>query len=147
MDITALSKVNEAGVKTITYLRSRLANSEQKLKALQGVADVPVSKQKLAIEREEYLLEELGRTAKDLLCKQKPPSMFDFSAGHAMTHCFFTVGIEPHPNTERQWVEGKIVAGSGSSNSHASNFWSDRRRGFILVMLQARVQQVQRFVE
>lgn len=73
MDITALSKVNEAGVKTIAYLRSQLASAEQKLKALHGVADVAVSKQKLAAEHEEYLLEELGHTAKDLLCKQKPP--------------------------------------------------------------------------
>ena len=99
--MTALSKVNEAGVKMIAYLRSQLANSEQKLKALQAVVDVAASKQKLAVEREKYLLEELGHTAKDLLCKQKPPSMFDFSSGHAMTHCLFAVGIEPHPNTER----------------------------------------------
>ena len=44
-------------------------SSEQKLRALQGVADVAASKQKLALEREGYLLEELGKTSKDLLCK------------------------------------------------------------------------------
>ena len=69
MDITALSKVNEACVKTIAYLRGQVADAEQRLKALQGVADVAVSKQRLAAEREEFLIEELSQTAKDLLCK------------------------------------------------------------------------------
>ena len=69
MDITALSKVNEAGVKPIAYLRSQVADAEQRLKALQGVADVAVSKQKLAAEQEEFIIDEPSRTAKDLLCK------------------------------------------------------------------------------
>ena len=69
VDMPALAKVNEAGAKTITYLRSQLSNLQQKLKQVQGVADVSLSKQKLAAERENYLIEELGKAAKDLLCK------------------------------------------------------------------------------
>ena len=57
------------------------------------------------------------------------------------------VGIEPHANTERQWLEGKIAAGSGSSNPQVSGFWSDRHRGFVFATLQARVDQVRSFVE
>lgn len=69
VDMSALAKVNEAGAKTITYLRSQLSNLQQKLKQVQGLADVAASKQKLAAERENYLVEELGKAAKDLLCK------------------------------------------------------------------------------
>ena len=74
VDMSALARVNEAGAKTINYLRTQLAGLEQKLKHVQGVADVAASKRKLAAEREDYLIEELGKTAKDLLCKWKPPS-------------------------------------------------------------------------
>ena len=73
VDMSALARVNEAGAKTINYLRTQLASLEQKLKHVQGVADVAVSKRKLAAEREDYLIEELGKTSKDLLCKWKPP--------------------------------------------------------------------------
>ena len=69
VDMSALTKVNEAGAKTITYLRSQLSNLQQKLKQAQGLADVAASKQKLAAEHENYLIEVLGKTAKDLLCK------------------------------------------------------------------------------
>ena len=44
VDMSALAKVNEAGAKTIAFLRSQLAGLEQKLKCVQGVADVAVSK-------------------------------------------------------------------------------------------------------
>ena len=38
--------VDEAGARTITYLRSQLADFEQKLKSMRGIADVATSKQK-----------------------------------------------------------------------------------------------------
>lgn len=44
-------------------------------------------------------------------------------------------------------MEGKIVAGSGLSERHISSFWSNRRKGFVLASLQARVDQVKSFVE
>ena len=72
VDMSALARVNEAGAKTISFLRVQLAGLEQKLKNVQGVADVAVSKRKLASEREDYLIEEVGKAAKDLLCKWKP---------------------------------------------------------------------------
>ena len=72
--MSALTRVHEAGAGTITHLRAQLADLEQKLKRVQGIADVATSKQKLATEREDYLIEELGKTAKYLLCKRKPPS-------------------------------------------------------------------------
>ena len=74
VDMLALAKVNKARVKTISYLRTHLADLEQKLKRVQGIADVATSNKKLATEREDYLIEELGKTAKDLLCKWEPPS-------------------------------------------------------------------------
>ena len=73
LDILALARVNEAGAESIRALRAQLANLEQRLKQVQGVADVATSKCKLAAEREEYLVEELIKTAKDLVCKYKPP--------------------------------------------------------------------------
>ena len=69
VDMSALAKVNEAGARTFAYLRSQLSNLQQKLKQVQGVADIAASKQKLAAERENYLIEELGKATKDLLCK------------------------------------------------------------------------------
>ena len=69
VDMSALARVNEAGVRKIAFLRSQLAGLEQKLKHVQGIADVAASKRKLATEREDYLIEELGKTAKELLCK------------------------------------------------------------------------------
>ena len=59
----------------------------------------------------------------------------------------FSIGIEPHANTEREWVEGKIAAESGNSNAQVANFWSDRYRAFVLATLQSRVNQVVAFVE
>ena len=64
VDISALTRVNEAGAKTIAFLRTQHASLEQKLKSVQGVADVAASKCKLAAEHEEYLLEELGKNNK-----------------------------------------------------------------------------------
>ena len=84
----ALAKVNEAWAKTISYLRAHLADLEKKLKRVQGIADVATSKQKLATEQEDYLIEELGKTAKDLLCKWKPPShIFKPSSSHESLLC------------------------------------------------------------
>ena len=117
VDMSLLARVNEAGAKMINYLCSQLANIEQRLKQVQGVADVAASKRKLATDREEYLIEELGKTAKDILCKWKPPSHVMCVLRVISQFFAFHVGIEPHPNTERQWVEGKIVACIGSSDS------------------------------
>ena len=44
VDMSALARVNEAGAKTINFLRAQLAGLEQKLKHVQGVADVATSK-------------------------------------------------------------------------------------------------------
>ena len=106
VDMSALARVNEDGARTITYLRAHLADLEQKLKRVQDIADVATSKQKLVTEQEDYLIEELGKTAKDLLCKWKPPShIFDASSSHESLLCnqfCALVGIEPHANTKRQ---------------------------------------------
>ena len=50
--MSALAKINEAGAKTIGFLRAQLAGFEQELKHVQGVADVAASKRKLAAKRE-----------------------------------------------------------------------------------------------
>ena len=69
VDMSALAKINEAGVKTISFLRAQLAGLEQKLKHVQGIAVVAASKEKRAAQREDYLIEELGKTTEELLCK------------------------------------------------------------------------------
>ena len=74
VDMLTLARVNEAGAESIRALRAQLANLEQRLKHVQGVADVATSKCKLAAEREEYLVEELIKTSTDLVCKYKPLS-------------------------------------------------------------------------
>lgn len=74
VDMLALARVNEAGAENIRDLRAQVASFEQKLKQVQGFADIATSKCKLAAEREEYLVEELIKAAKDLVCKHKPPS-------------------------------------------------------------------------
>ena len=67
--MSALAKLNEVGAKTIGFLRAQLSSLEQRLKHVQGVADVAASKRKLTAEHEDYLIEELGKTAMELLCK------------------------------------------------------------------------------
>ena len=74
IDMLALARVNEAGAENIRALGAQVANLEQKLRQVQGVADIATSKCKLAAEREEYLVEELIKMGKDLVCKHKPPS-------------------------------------------------------------------------
>ena len=74
VDMLAFARVNEVGAETIRALRAQVANLEQKLKQTQCVSDIAASKCKLAAEREEYLIEELIKAAKELVCKPKPPS-------------------------------------------------------------------------
>ena len=69
VDMSVLARLNEAGAKTMSCLHAQLSSLGQKVKHVQGVADIAVSKQKLAAEREDYLIEELGKTTKDLVCK------------------------------------------------------------------------------
>ena len=69
VDMLVLARVNKAGAESIRALHAQLANLEQRLKHVQGVVDVATSKCKLAAEIEEYLIEELINTAKDLVCK------------------------------------------------------------------------------
>ena len=44
VDMSALARVNEAGARTINCLRAQLVDLEQKLKRVQGIADVATSK-------------------------------------------------------------------------------------------------------
>ena len=53
IDILALAIVNEAEAESIRALRAQLANLKQRLKQVQGAADVATSKCKLVDEREE----------------------------------------------------------------------------------------------
>ena len=85
VDMLALARVNEARVESIRVIRAQLASLEQKLKHVQGVSDVATSKCKLSAEREEYPVEELIKTAKDLVCKYKPPSHFSSSNNLILT--------------------------------------------------------------
>ena len=74
IDMLSLAKVNEAGAESIRVLRAQLASLQKNLKHVQGVADIATSKCKLAAEREDYLVQELIKSAKDLVCKYKPSS-------------------------------------------------------------------------
>ena len=40
VDMSVLARVNEAGAKTISFLRAQLASLEQKVKHVQGVSDI-----------------------------------------------------------------------------------------------------------
>lgn len=53
----------------LSSLRTRCEEADQQLKVVQATVDVAKSKQRLAAEREEFLMGELRKTAKDLLCK------------------------------------------------------------------------------
>ena len=72
VDMSAFARINKAGADTINSLRAKVANLEQKLKHVQGLADIALSKSRLAAEREDFIIEELGRATEDLFCK--PPS-------------------------------------------------------------------------
>ena len=72
VDMSAFARINKAGADTINSLRAKVANLEQRLKHVQGLADIASSKSKLAAEREDFIVEELARVTQDLFCK--PPS-------------------------------------------------------------------------
>ena len=72
VDMSAFARINKAGADTINSLRAKVANLEQKLKQVQGLADIASSKSRLAAEREDFIIEELSRVTQDLFCK--PPS-------------------------------------------------------------------------
>ena len=50
-------------------LHTRCKEAERQLKVVQAAADVAMSKEKLAAEREEFLMGELAKTSRDLLCE------------------------------------------------------------------------------
>ena len=72
VDMSAFARINKVGADTINSLCSKVATLEQRLKHVQGLADIASSKSKLAAEREDFIIEELSRVTQDLLCK--PPS-------------------------------------------------------------------------
>ena len=74
VDMSAFARINKAGADSINSLRAKVANLEQKLKHVQGLADIASSKSRLAAEREDFIIEELARVTQDLFCK--PPSHF-----------------------------------------------------------------------
>src|SRR5664279_2173234 len=53
----------------LTSLRNRCKEAEQRLKVVQAAADVAISKEKLAVEGEEFLMGELAKMSRDLLCE------------------------------------------------------------------------------
>ena len=53
----------------LTSLRTRCEEAERKLKFVQATFNVAKSKEKLAAEREDFLMGELARTSRELLCE------------------------------------------------------------------------------
>ena len=49
VDMSAFAKINKAGADTINSLRTKIANLEQRLKHVQGLADIASSKSKQKI--------------------------------------------------------------------------------------------------
>ena len=57
VDMSAFARINKAGADTINSLRTNVANLEQRLKHVQGLADIASSKSKLAAEREDFIID------------------------------------------------------------------------------------------
>ena len=72
VDMIAFARINKTSADTINSLRVKIANLEQKLKHVQGLADIALSKSRLAAQREDFIIEELSRVTQDLFCR--PPS-------------------------------------------------------------------------
>src|SRR5664279_2363491 len=53
----------------LTSLRTRCKEAERQLTVVRAAADVAKSKEKMAAEREEFLMGELAKTRRDLLCE------------------------------------------------------------------------------
>ena len=54
----------------VVFLRDRCKELERQLRVAQADAAVLKSKQKAAVEREEFLLQEVAKASEQLLCKQ-----------------------------------------------------------------------------
>src|SRR5664279_2155428 len=53
----------------LTSLRTRCKEAERQLTVVRAAADVAKSKEKLAAEQEDFLMGELAKTSRDLLCE------------------------------------------------------------------------------
>src|SRR5664279_1645251 len=68
-DSPATQNREEGESYVLTSLRTRCKEAERQLKVVQAAADVALSKEKLAAECEDFLMGELTKMSRDLLCK------------------------------------------------------------------------------
>ena len=79
---TACGSLTGSDTEKISFLRTRLEDTERKLKAMEAEAAIAKSKLKQSMAREEFYVQEMGRASKELLCKYltQPPSVCMFGS-------------------------------------------------------------------
>ena len=73
---TARGSLTGSDADKILFLRTRLEDTERRLKAMEAEAAIAKSKLKQSVAREAFYVQEMGRASRELLCKHfaQPPS-------------------------------------------------------------------------
>ena len=66
---TARGSLTGSDADKISFLRTRLEDTERRLKAMEAEATIAKSKLKQSMAREEFYVQEMGKASKELLCK------------------------------------------------------------------------------
>ena len=127
-------------------LRVRADEAERRLRVTQADATILKSKQAAMVERENFLLHEIRQLNDHLLCKLFPLFPLYWLVLVNRDHGF-SVGAQLDPGAETRRVNLKLNSIADLASRGAPGFWSDRDRGYVLVTLQDRVNQVESFVE
>jgi len=74
---TACGCLTGSDADKISFLRTRLEDTERRLRAMEAEAAIAKSKLKQSMAREEFYVQEMGKASKELLCKYptQPPSI------------------------------------------------------------------------
>ena len=115
---------------------------------MEGTATVSSSKTKQAAEREKFLLDEIARASEKLLCKQpRSPRFHAFALFLVLKFLVICAGTRINAHEEGERVRNRLNSLCNVAAPVAPYFWSDMPKGYVLALLQDRVEHVSEFVE
>ena len=147
-DVPSGRSAKEDESSALVRMRDRVKEVEQLLKVVRGTSAIFKSKAEKAAEREKFLLDEITRASERLLCKQsQSPRVFAFALFLVLKFLRVCVGTRIDPCEEPQLVRNRLNTLCDVASWAAPSFWSDRPKGYVLALLQDRVEQVSEFIE
>jgi len=147
-DVPGGRSAKEDESSALVWMRDRIKEVEQLLKVVRGTSAVFKSKAEKAAEREKFLLDEITRASEQLLCKEsQSPRVFVFCLFLVLKFLRVCTGTRIDPREDAQCVRNRLNTLCDVASRVAPSFWSDRSKGYVLGLLQDRVEQVSEFIE